>query len=176
MMNSKNVQTSAPVTPDVKPAAAPRKSACPDWDDEIVIPVRSTTLLPDGIYPFRITRIEKDFYDNPGSKIPPCNRVKLTFRIDGGDAGEVTVRDNFFITENFAWKVADLMQSLGLIAPGEKIKWRQLNEVEGFSGQCEIGTQKYTGRDGKPHQINTIVRYLKKSTCSPKKTFQKGVF
>jgi len=177
MVNNNQSVSSADSAAVALPASAPRKPVYPDWDDEASPTGGAATLLPPGVYPFRITDMKKDFYEQrPGGKVPSCHRAILTFRIDGGDAGEVTVRENFFVLDTFAWKVSNLLQSVGLITPGGRFQWRQLTEVEGLSGRCEIDTQEYKGRDGKLHRKNAITRFLEKPTCAPRKAFQKGVF
>ena len=164
--------------------------SCPDWDD-LVCPAASSPLLAPGIYRFRITRVEKGFYEpDTNGKLPPCHKATLTLAIDGGSMGSVTCHDNFFLIDRFNWKATALLQALGVIGPDEPFRWRQLTEVEGLSGSCEIETQEYTGRDGQTHRKNAVLRYLKnpspaqqeadsvpqKHISAPQKPFQKGVF
>ena len=60
------------------------------WDDEIQNDSPDLVLLPEGEYPFEVTKFERQRH--PGSaKLPPCAMALLTIQIDGGEKGPSVV-------------------------------------------------------------------------------------
>ena len=71
-------------------AAMPQSTPAPygadgalDWDCEITSEGGEFTLLPDGDYPFTVTKFERQRFDG-SAKLPPCNKAELTLSVDGG--------------------------------------------------------------------------------------------
>ena len=60
------------------------------WDDEIQNDSPDRVVLPEGEYPFEVTKFERQRH--PGSaKLPPCAMALLTIQIDGGEKGHSVV-------------------------------------------------------------------------------------
>lgn len=64
------------------------------WDDEIQNDSPDRVVLPEGEYPFEVTKFERQRH--PGSaKLPPCAMALLTIQIDGGEKALPLSRTGF---------------------------------------------------------------------------------
>jgi len=140
--------------------------ACPGWNDEASVSSDNTrTLLPAGIYPFRVTRMEKGYHEpSAAGKLPACHKATLILEVDAGNTGSATLNDNIFLLDRFSWKASAFLRCLDIPHDAQRFRWNLLNECEGRTGCCELGIQEYEGRDHKTRRKNVILRYLEPLT------------
>lgn len=118
------------------------------------------TLLPEGFYPFRVERMERERYQG-SQKMPQCPMAKLTLSVTGADGRDTTVRQRLYITRNQLWKVSRFMESVGSgrnEAGKVIIDW---GGIEGSTGWVKLKVRSYTGRDGQERQTNDVEWFVK---------------
>lgn len=118
------------------------------------------TLLPEGFYPFRVERMERERYQG-SQKMPQCPMAKLTLSVTGADGRDTTVQQRLYITRNRLWKVSRFMESVGRgrNADGKVIiDW---GGIEGMGGFVKLKVRSYTGRDGQERQTNDVEWFVK---------------
>lgn len=117
-------------------------------------------LLPEGFYPFRVERMERERYQG-SQKMPQCPMAKLTLAVAGTDGRETAVQQRLYITRNQLWKVSRFMESVGRgrNADGKVIiDW---GGIEGAGGFVKLKVRSYTGRDGQERQTNDVEWFVK---------------
>lgn len=118
------------------------------------------TLLPEGFYPFRVERMERERYQG-SQKMPQCPMAKLTLAVAGADGRDTAVQQRLYITRNQLWKVSRFMESVGRgrnEAGKVIIDW---GGIEGAAGWVKLKVRSYTGRDGQEHQTNDVEWFVK---------------
>lgn len=118
------------------------------------------TLLPEGFYPFRVERMERERYQG-SQKMPQCPMAKLTLAVAGTDGRETAVQQRLYITRNQLWKVSRFMEAVGRgrNADGKVIiDW---GGIEGAGGFVKLKVRSYTGRDGQERQTNDVEWFVK---------------
>lgn len=118
------------------------------------------TLLPEGFYPFRVERMERERYQG-SQKMPQCPMAKLTLSVTGADGRDTTVQQRLYITRNRLWKVSRFMEAVGRgrNADGKVIiDW---GGIEGAGGFVKLKVRSYTGRDGQERQTNDVEWFVK---------------
>lgn len=132
-----------------------------DWDGEVSND-GSFVLLPEGDYPYTITKFERARYGG-SSKVPPCKMAQLTVAVHGAQ-GDASVSYRLFLLAKFQWKIAELFVSLGLAAPDDEKVRMQWDRVQGGTGLCNVAQREYTKQSG-PHAgetgtANEITKFL----------------
>lgn len=118
------------------------------------------TPLPEGFYPFRVERMERERYQG-SQKMPQCPMAKLTLAVAGTDGRETSVQQRLYITRNQLWKVSRFMESVGRghnEAGKVIIDW---GGIEGMGGFVKLKVRSYTGRDGQERQTNDVEWFVK---------------
>lgn len=118
------------------------------------------TLLPEGFYPFRVEKMERERYQG-SQKMPQCPMAKLTLAVAGTDGRETAVQQRLYITRNQLWKVSRFMESVGRgrnEAGKVIIDW---GGIEGMGGFVKLKVRSYTGRDGQERQTNDVEWFVK---------------
>lgn len=118
------------------------------------------TLLPEGFYPFRVEKMERERYQG-SQKMPQCPMAKLTLAVTGADGRDTAVRQRLYITRNQLWKVSRFMESVGRgrnEAGKVIIDW---GGIEGMGGFVKLKVRSYTGRDGQERQTNDVEWFVK---------------
>lgn len=118
------------------------------------------TLLPEGFYPFRVERMERERYQG-SQKMPQCPMAKLTLAVAGTDGRETAVQQRLYITRNQLWKVSRFMESVGRgrnEAGKVIIDW---GGIEGMGGFVKLKVRSYTGRNGQERQTNDVEWFVK---------------
>lgn len=118
------------------------------------------TLLPEGFYPFRVERMERERYQG-SQKMPQCPMAKLTLAVAGTDGRETAVQQRLYITRNQLWKVSRFMEAVGRgrnEAGKVIIDW---GGIEGMGGFVKLKVRSYTGRDGQERQTNDVEWFVK---------------
>ena len=132
-----------------------------DWDGEVSND-GSFVLLPEGDYPYTITKFERARYGG-SSKVPPCKMAKLTVAVHGAQ-GDASVSYRLFLLAKFQWKIAELFVSLGLASPDDEKVRMQWDRVQGGTGLCHVAQREYAKQSG-PHAgetgtANEITKFL----------------
>lgn len=118
------------------------------------------TLLPEGFYPFRVEKMERERYQG-SQKMPQCPMAKLTLAVAGTDGRETEVQQRLYITRNQLWKVSRFMEAVGRgrnEAGKVIIDW---GGIEGMGGFVKLKVRSYTGRDGQERQTNDVEWFVK---------------
>ena len=128
------------------------------WDDDIQNDSPDLVLLPEGEYPFEVTKFERQRH--PGSaKLPPCAMALLTIQIDGGEKGPSVVTHRLYLHTRTEGLLCAFFESIGQRKHGEALRPRW-NEVNGSRGRCRVGIHEYTNKYGDKRQSNEITRFL----------------
>ena len=118
------------------------------------------TLLPEGFYPFRVERMERERYQG-SQKMPQCPMAKLTLAVTGADGRDTTVQQRLYITRNQLWKVSRFMESVGRGRNGAGKVIIDWGGIEGMGGFVKLKVRSYTGRDGQERQTNDVEWFVK---------------
>lgn len=136
------------------------QSGALDWDSAIHNTGAEFVLLPEGDYPFTVTKFERQRH--PGSaKLPPCGKAQLTLTLDGGPLGTAAVTHNLFLHTKTEWKIYQFFESIGQHAQGSgeplHPRW---NEVLGASGRCHAAVEEYRStKYGDTRKRNEITQF-----------------
>lgn len=128
-----------------------------DWNDAIQNDGADFVLLPEGDYPFRVTKFERSRF-NGSQKMPPCNCAKLTIEV--GDADQSTVlTNNLFLHTKTEGIICSFFRSIGARQHGERIvmDW---SKVVDATGMCRVGVRSWVGQDGEKRTSNEIKKFL----------------
>lgn len=117
-------------------------------------------LLPEGFYPFRVERMERERYQG-SQKMPQCPMAKLTLSVTGADGRDTTVQQRLYITRNQLWKVSRFMESVGRGRNGAGKVIIDWGGIEGSTGWVKLKVRSYTGRDGQERQTNDVEWFVK---------------
>ena len=128
------------------------------WDDEIQNDGPGFVLLPDGDYPFTVTKFERARFDG-SAKLPPCSMAKLSITVHGGDKGDAYVTHRLYLHTRTEGLLCAFFESIGQRKHGEKLRPRW-DELEGAQGLCHLGIHEYTKKDGNPGTSNEITKFL----------------
>lgn len=118
------------------------------------------TLLPEGFYPFRVEKMERERYQG-SQKMPQCPMAKLTLAVAGTDGSETTVQQRLYITRNQLWKVSRFMEAVGRGRNGAGKVIIDWGGIEGAGGWVKLKVRSYTGRDGQERQTNDVEWFVK---------------
>lgn len=124
------------------------------WEEEIENEGSENVLLPEGDYPFTVTKFERG-RSKGSEKLPPCNMAILTIRLDD----QTTVTENLLLNKKLEWKLCQFFVAIGARKHGEKFRMNW-SKVTGASGYCKVIIEEYTNKDGKIRQINRIDKFL----------------
>ena len=128
------------------------------WDDEIRHDGPDFVLLPDGDYPFEVTKMERARFSG-SAKLPPCSMAVLSITVNGGDKGVAFVTHRLYLHTRTEGLLCAFFESIGQRRHGEALRPRW-NEVAGSRGLCRLGVREYTKNDGTPGTANEIQKFL----------------
>lgn len=128
------------------------------WDDEIQNDGHDFVLLPDGDYPFTVTKFERARFEG-SPKLPPCSMAKLSITVHGGDKGDAYVTHRLYLHSRTEGLLCAFFESIGQRKHGEALRPRW-DELEGSQGLCHLGIHEYTKKDGTPGTSNEITKFL----------------
>ena len=97
------------------------------------------TLLPDGIYPFKVTAASEKVSNNGNPKI----ELTLAVAADGRDA---RVYDNLTFTKGASWRIDAFRQSTGEVLKGNVEASLEAEDCIDRMGMCSIVTETYKGK------------------------------
>ena len=129
-----------------------------DWDSTIEADEQQYTLLDEGDYDFTVDHIDRTLVGEESEKYAGRKMATVYFNIHLAGYEDVSVRENFILHSNFAWKIGALLVSTGLKKKGEPISGSYWNKLPGTRGRCHIVQNSGTGknRDKKYNNIQTF--------------------
>ena len=120
------------------------------WEDEIENDGSGGdfTTLPAGEYSFEVTNFERErfagekYLAGDKSKLPPCNKAVIEIKLDGGELGSATIKENLFLHSRTEGILCAFFTSIGQRKHGEKLspKWGTLI---GSTGRAKVAVRKY---------------------------------
>lgn len=128
-----------------------------DWNDTIENDGGDFTLLPEGVYPFRVTKFERARFSG-SEKMPACNSAKLTIEV--GDAeNSTTITHNLYLHTKTEGLICAFFRAIGARKHGERVvmDW---NKVVDSHGMCKVSIRKWKGKDGSDRESNEIKKFL----------------
>lgn len=130
-----------------------------NWDSTIEKDGGDFKLLPEGIYPFTIKKLEKGFF-NGSSNVPPCPRAQLTLRVGTGmDVSDVT--EGLLLDDSLEWKLCQFFTGIGARKHGEPLAMNWDDDfIVGKTGWVQIGHRSYTNKDGEEKVGNQVEKFL----------------
>lgn len=132
------------------------------WDEPVINEPKEGgdfTLLPAGVYPFRVVKFERGRFDG-SEKMSPCPKAMITVEIDGGDLGTTQRTENLFLHSKCEGILCSFFVSVGLRKHGEALDVRQFNKILGRKGRCKVDVQKFTRKDGTTGESNQVKSWL----------------
>lgn len=147
-----------------------------DWGDEIKNDGPDYVLLPEGEYPFEVTKFERARFDG-SEKLPPCKMAVLTLRIDGGSAGETYITHRLYLHSKCEGLLCAFFTAIGQRKHGEALRMNW-NNVIGARGTAQIEIHEYTKKDGSTGQSNQVKRFVDppEETAAPAQSWNQGAF
>ena len=124
------------------------------WEDEIENDGQDFFLLPEGEYPFTVTKFERGRSKGNG-KMPPCNMAILQLHVNE----QAYITEYLLLNSKMEWKLSQFFVSIGLKKRGERVRMNW-SKVLGASGMCRIKVEEYTGDDGKVRHSNKVDAFL----------------
>lgn len=147
-----------------------------NWDDEIEKDSQEFTLLPEGIYDFKVTSFERARHSG-SEKLPACNKAIIFLRIDS-QQGSTTVRHNLFLHTITEGMLSAFFNAIGQKKHGEKLQMNW-STVVGSTGRCKIYINKWTNDKGEEIESNQVKRFYDPAdapTQQDAKAFTPGAF
>lgn len=130
-----------------------------DWDSAICCDSTEFTVLPEGDYPFTVTKFERQHHAG-SAKMPPCGKAVLTILLDGSALGTTLVTENLFMHQKMLWKIKQFLVSIGQGKEEDKEIHPRWTAVPGASGRCHVVVQDYQStKYGDTRQRNAITKF-----------------
>jgi hypothetical protein len=126
-----------------------------DWDSDIT-ESSSFTLLPDGDYSFRITKLERGRYEG-GERLSACPKAIITLSVSDGAGHDTVITENLLLHKKLEGKLSQFFESLGMKGKDETLKMNW--DIIGRGGVAKVIVHEYNGRDGNQHQVNRISKF-----------------
>lgn len=131
------------------------------WDDVLELDVDEAvyTLLPNGRYPFTVSKFERERAKDGA----PMAKVYLS--VDGGELGKTTVIENIKLVKSTDWKKSQLFASIGspVNEQGKTIvDWNALEAgvaCRTAFGVADIEVNRYK-KDGEDRENNKVKQFL----------------
>lgn len=141
-----------------------------DWGP-IEVDENEFVLLPEGRYPFAVTKLERT---RSKDGVP---MAKVSLRVDGGASGSTTVIENIKLIKSTDWKKAQLFSSIGTPSVNGKVAvdWDALDmgiAAGTANGVADFEVNEYA-KDGKSYRNNKVSAFLPHGTpaagsaCAP---------
>lgn len=111
------------------------------WEDTIEND-SEYVLLPTGEYPFTVMLIERarhtpsDKNTNP-NKLPACNKAVVHVRIEGGELGTPTVKENLYLHSRCEGMLCQFFTAIGHRKHGDPLKM-DWSAVPGCTGTLKV--------------------------------------
>lgn len=147
------------------------------WDDQIVKDGPDFILLPEGDYPFTITKFERGRHQG-STNLPACPKAMLEVTVHS-DKGDVKIKHNLFLHSKAEGFLSRFFTSIGQKKEGEPLRmnWQT---VIGSKGYLRLKIDTYQKTDGSQGQSNKVDSFYMPSELvgkniqvpSPQQTYQ----
>lgn len=127
------------------------------WDDVIENDGPAWVLLPEGTYPFTVTKLERKRYPG-GEKLPPCWKAELTIAVEGAE-GTANIQHNLFLHSKCEGLLCAFFTAIGDRKHGQPLKM-DWDHVVGKKGICKVGIREWIDKNGSSRQSNEIKEFL----------------
>ena len=117
-----------------------------DWDSTIDQDEQQFTDIPEGDYDFIVDHVERTFVGDTSEKYKGCKMATVYMNIQIPGSEEVSLRENFILHSNFAWKIGSLLVSTGIKKKNEPVTGNYWQKLPGSRGRCKIVQNK--GKNG----------------------------
>lgn len=127
------------------------------WNDTVEHDGGDWTLLPEGVYPFRVVSFERAHWGG-SAKMPPCPQAKITIEV-GDEEQSTTIVHNLFLHTKTEGLLCDFFKGIGARKHGERMvmDW---SKVVGATGRCRVAVRKWNGKDNSAHESNEIKKFI----------------
>lgn len=109
-----------------------------DWDSPIDQDEQQYQVLPEGDYDFIVDHVDKTYVGDNSEKYAGAKMATVYMNVQAGNGEEVSVRENFILHSNFAWKIGGLLVCVGLKKKGEPISGNYWSKLPGTRGRCKV--------------------------------------
>lgn len=131
-----------------------------DWDSEISYEGPSYVTLPEGDYPFTITKFERKQYAGSTRQggLPPCPMAEITVEARGKD-GVSSFRTRLFLHARCEGILTRFFTCIGQRKHGDKLAM-DWSKVEGSAGWARLKVRTFETRSGGTGTANEVDRWL----------------
>lgn len=130
------------------------------WDD-VIINESTFTLIDEGDYNFRVTKVERGHHDGGSAKLPPCPKVTLTLAILNEDGRELTtLTHTICLHSSVEGLISSFFLSVGLKKHGEPVRLSEFNKAAGKTGRCHVFIDEWTNGKGEDKKNNKIKYFI----------------
>lgn len=133
------------------------KNAALDWDQEITLDEQEYLIVPEGDFPFIVTKAERGRF--PGSeKMCACNKMIVTMHVKLPDGKMASVRMDLIMHKLMEWKISAFFRCIGQKKKGEALKpdW---SRVTGSRGFAHFKPRKYKNKMNEERETSDIDRF-----------------
>ena len=113
-----------------------------DWDSTIEQDEQQYTVIPEGDYDFIVDHIDRTYVGDNSEKYKGAKMATVFMNIQVPGQEEVSLRENFILHSNFAWKIGSLLVSTGIKKKGEAITGNYWSKLPGTRGRCQVVQNK----------------------------------
>ena len=106
------------------------------WDEDFVVQESDFVTLEEGDYDFEIVSFERTQYSG-SDKVPPCMRLDVKLRVTDG-VNTTTLTEKMFLLQKFAWKLSDLLVSVGAAKTRDNARPSMITQCIGMKGRCHV--------------------------------------
>lgn len=131
------------------------------WDDVIQQEGPEFVLLPEGLYEFKVTGLERARHTpSVNGKLPACNKAIVSIEVTAAQ-GVATMKHNLFLHSSTEGMLSSFFGSIGQKRKGEPLKmnWQT---IIGARGVCKVGIRTYNG-----NQYNEVKSMLYPEDVNP---------
>lgn len=116
------------------------------WDDKVPEAEGGEfTLLPDGVYPFRVLKIERSTF-NGSPKMSACPVAIAHLQVGDCNTGTTTIRERLFLHSKFKATLCRFFGAIKLRKKGDGEWSMNWAAVPGCDGYCKVGTRTHEGK------------------------------
>ena len=131
------------------------------WDDVIQQEGPEFVLLPEGLYEFKVTGLERARHTPSGNgKLPACNKAIVSIEVTAAQ-GVATMKHNLFLHSSTEGMLSSFFGAIGQKRKGEPLKMNW-NTIIGARGVCKVGIRPYNG-----NQYNEVKSMLYPEDVNP---------
>lgn len=142
-----------------------------DWNGSFIAEESSYKLLEPGIFPFKVTKMDRKIYDGQSDKIPNgAPYAEISIEVTSPE-GSTIITDRLFLMKSWQWKLTQFFSAIGqapIVGQPFTPNW---NMVLGATGKVEIEINKYISR-GEERKNNRVKEYKESEGNAPQQQNQ----